>query len=402
METKKRSSRKGAKPKVENYYKILNTRSNATQQTIKAKYIAQVKAFPPETHPEEFQRIRRAYETLRDPVKRREYDMLRKYGGKIEKLMEKAFEFMGEEKWDKAEELFRQALQIAPEDAQVHLGLAYTTFWQGDERTFEEEFQRAVELAPVAEDKVMLFTIKAGLLLDDERPEEALQVLQTVEQQYPQHRQLFHQLSVRVYIELGREDELWAMTRAMLPAPGAENPEDIYLFIHWFNTMIDLEKWQEWSKVQQRLRRFLKSLDGAGKSMVLEAIQNEHDNFYEGGFFRGAEMLVDLMYYLDGKNPQVQERRRQTREMACLEKELLRIRDDQSMFPLISVYAFEWFYEDYLPPEELFLLRESIPPMLLEAIEGMDHEFAAGMVKLRKKYPLIYKRFQDRWDDLGA
>lgn len=50
METKRQSGRRGAKPKVENYYKILDTRSNATQQTIKAKYIAQVKAFPPQQH----------------------------------------------------------------------------------------------------------------------------------------------------------------------------------------------------------------------------------------------------------------------------------------------------------------------------------------------------------------
>jgi len=51
-----------------------------TQALIKQRYIAAVKAFPPETHPEEFQKIRRAYEALREPLKRRENNLMRNYG----------------------------------------------------------------------------------------------------------------------------------------------------------------------------------------------------------------------------------------------------------------------------------------------------------------------------------
>jgi len=47
-------------------------------------------------------------------------------------------------------------------------------------------------------------------------------------------------------------------------------------------------------------------------------------------------------------------------------------------------------------------LRERIPPSLLKAMEKMKDELAGSIVKLRQKYPLIYKRFQDRWDKLGA
>lgn len=66
----KKTNRRKKKQSMENYYKILNTRANASQLTIKKKYIEMVKQYPPETHPEEFQKIRQAYETLRDPVKR--------------------------------------------------------------------------------------------------------------------------------------------------------------------------------------------------------------------------------------------------------------------------------------------------------------------------------------------
>ena len=83
--SRKRNRKKG---KIENLYKILGTRSNIGQGRIKEKYIEKLKQFPPETHPEEFQEIRRAYEILRDVNKRKQYDMRRKYGEKLEKIME--------------------------------------------------------------------------------------------------------------------------------------------------------------------------------------------------------------------------------------------------------------------------------------------------------------------------
>ena len=86
METKKPTRGRSKKPKLENFYKILGVRANATQSAIKQKYIVSVKSLPPETHPEEFQQVRRAYETLRDPLKRRQYDLLRKFGGKFDKI----------------------------------------------------------------------------------------------------------------------------------------------------------------------------------------------------------------------------------------------------------------------------------------------------------------------------
>lgn len=94
MDTPKPARRRSRRPKVENYYKSLGLRANATQEAIKQKYIEMLRLFPPESYPEEFQRIRRAYETLRDPVKRSEYDLMRKYGGRIEKIMEEAYEYV--------------------------------------------------------------------------------------------------------------------------------------------------------------------------------------------------------------------------------------------------------------------------------------------------------------------
>jgi DnaJ-domain-containing protein 1 len=49
---------------------ILGVESNAGDEEIRAAYLSKVKEFPPDRAPAEFERIRDAYETLRDPRKR--------------------------------------------------------------------------------------------------------------------------------------------------------------------------------------------------------------------------------------------------------------------------------------------------------------------------------------------
>ena len=49
---------------------ILGVAANASEKEIRAAYLTKVKEFPPDRAPAEFERIRDAYDTLRDPRKR--------------------------------------------------------------------------------------------------------------------------------------------------------------------------------------------------------------------------------------------------------------------------------------------------------------------------------------------
>jgi DnaJ-domain-containing protein 1 len=48
----------------------LGVATNASEDEIRAAYLAKVKEFPPDRAPEEFEKIRDAYEALRDPRNR--------------------------------------------------------------------------------------------------------------------------------------------------------------------------------------------------------------------------------------------------------------------------------------------------------------------------------------------
>jgi len=54
---------------------VLGVGPDASDEAIRAAYVAKVKEFPPDRNPEEFERVRDAYQTLRDP-RRRMRDLL--------------------------------------------------------------------------------------------------------------------------------------------------------------------------------------------------------------------------------------------------------------------------------------------------------------------------------------
>ncbi len=396
---RKPKRRRIPKAKNENYYKILGIRSNASQEKIKKRYIEKVKAFPPEEYPEEFQHIRRAYETLSNPLKRGEYDVRYKYGGKIDKIMCKAMEYMVIGELDTAAELAQEAAKLAPNNIQIFTFRAHVALLQGDEQTFQEQFQQAEQLMP-EKDRLRVFLVKARMLLGEEYAEEALSVLEKAQSLYPEEKDRLKSLYAEVYQELGRDAERWEILQSMIPTVETQTPEDIYIFADWINAMVNLDKWQEKAKIKTRVRKFLKAInDEEDRFMVLAVLRNEYEEYLKVGRFRVAEMFIDFIYYID-KEPGVREELHETQELMRLENEIDRMQKDQNLFPLVVIHAIELFNEYTTPYNDISYLRNGISGNLLAEFEEMDEEFAAGIIRLKKKYPRIYRCFQEEWDEI--
>src|SRR5437660_1122066 len=65
-----------ANEKTQSFYEVLGVDKTADERSIKKAYFTLVRKYPPETHPEEFKKIREAYEVLSNPVSRKDYDAL--------------------------------------------------------------------------------------------------------------------------------------------------------------------------------------------------------------------------------------------------------------------------------------------------------------------------------------
>ncbi|EKN63142.1 DnaJ domain-containing protein [Schinkia azotoformans] len=403
MDTIKTRKKRRSKPKVENHYKVLGLRSNSRPERIKENYIKLVKEFPPEQHPEEFERIRRAYEVLRDPIKRQEYNLIRKFGGSLEQLAEEANEYMQQENWDKAEALFFDILKVAPDMIGAHMGLAQIYIAKEDLKSFDQQIQLLFESATTEEEKASVLAMKAKMLNDMDYSEEALDVLNLLSEKYPNNTDPYRIIYIQVYQALDREEEAMKLFDLEIAAIEDEEPDYIFLFIEWINTMIYLEKWQLTDKVQKRVRKFLKSITVEDdKLMVTSSLINECENYIEGNHFRAASFYMDLLRFMDPKHPFVIENRANIQELSRVQKEIDRFFEDGELFPLVATQAMTWFYEEMGNEEIVAYHKSMIPIEIWHELEQLDEEFAAGIKRIQKKYPLIYRRYKNDWDKLFA
>lgn len=113
-----------------NFYEVLGVDKNADERAVKKAYFGLVRKFPPETHPEEFKRIREAYEVLSNPQSRQDYDSVNQYdhyGEAVSAQMRAGMEAMDAGDYASAQRAFHEVLRLQP---QLHfardlLGMAY-------------------------------------------------------------------------------------------------------------------------------------------------------------------------------------------------------------------------------------------------------------------------------------
>lgn len=94
-------------------YDILGVKSDSKQEEIKRGYFKAVRKYPPERFPDEFRKIREAYEILSDEESREDYDLSLEGGQGGSKFI-MAYEAMDEERYDEAVKLLKEVLEIAP------------------------------------------------------------------------------------------------------------------------------------------------------------------------------------------------------------------------------------------------------------------------------------------------
>src|SRR6185312_4754179 len=113
-----------------NFYEVLGIDRSADERAIKKAYFALVRKFPPETHPDDFKRIREAYEVLSNPQSRADYDAVNQYdqyGAEVSTHLKAGTEAMEQSAWTRAQS---ELIAVLEQQPQLHfardlLGMAY-------------------------------------------------------------------------------------------------------------------------------------------------------------------------------------------------------------------------------------------------------------------------------------
>jgi tetratricopeptide (TPR) repeat protein len=124
----------------DNFYERLGLESSASTDEIRRAYRSLLRQYPPERAPEEFKRIREAYETLGNPGSRAEYD--ERPDPVIEKWLHTGHQAMKAEDYPLAERYFKQVLLQQPDLSFVRNLLGLCFLYQDEEAKAAAQFER--------------------------------------------------------------------------------------------------------------------------------------------------------------------------------------------------------------------------------------------------------------------
>lgn len=133
---------------MEDYYQILQVNPNADIKEIKNAYVKMIRKFPPEKEPEQFKRIRKAYEVLSDNTTRDEYDAYSQYGEEIELYTNRGNKAYEEDDYKTAIREFKKILLLQPNLLSAKNMLGLSLLMDGQYDAALRQFKELVNKAP--------------------------------------------------------------------------------------------------------------------------------------------------------------------------------------------------------------------------------------------------------------
>ncbi|GGJ87778.1 hypothetical protein GCM10007063_07770 [Lentibacillus kapialis] len=388
----------------QSYYKILGTTANISQRRVKEKYVEAVKKHPPETDPEQFEKIRQAYETLKDPVKRKQYDISRKYGGKIEKMLDQASSYVFKENYKKAAQIYDDVLQLNPDNFAAQTGLMFTSISLNNLDKAYQMLEDSLASSVFEEEEMftpsMVYATFGRMLIEQDYLNEAVEFLEQGLDRFSDDVQKLTEALVVAYM-LTEDDERAVQTAEQnLPTENDQSIDDLDSYIVWIFIILQTDSWSKLSKVQSRFRKYLKNLqDEEEREEAFYVLTAEYEEMYDQRRYRHADVFLDFAKLVTPEFEDIKDELKEIKRLARVEKEFQRLLKDDSIFPMVLYYTVHLYFDDKSHPF-VMEIEEQFTKDIIDEFEEETEYFAAGILKLQKSYPAIYAQFKPEWDDM--
>ena len=130
-------------------YRLLELKEGATAEEVKKAYFRLIRKYPPETHPEDFQRLRAAYEALKDgPPKNEGRITIETHTQLAEYLVESAMDYADAGDYEGACSVLEDALNMEPKNPSIHSLMARYQIYEDHPQVAARHAQIVTELQP--------------------------------------------------------------------------------------------------------------------------------------------------------------------------------------------------------------------------------------------------------------
>ncbi|GIO23779.1 DnaJ domain-containing protein [Oceanobacillus sp. J11TS1] len=427
-----------SKVKQESYYKILGTTANIGQARIEEKYLEALKKHPLETDPEGHAKVQEAYEVLKDPDRRAEYDYIRKHGkskenqskitdsealakkkqadvdiedtqtdkttqnDEAEQYMIAAKEAMDKGDNKEAFEIYKKLNQLIPDSGEVKFKLLKLASLNGDVNEMEKVFSEIIPLTSSDEELQVIYTLKADIYQDNGYLDKAIETYKELLEKFPKQTAMFVPPLANLYANAKQYDKAMHLMEKSIPTEAEDTKTITAFYLFWVNIIITVEKWSALSKVLSKFKKHLKNVsDKVYLKELQEELIQQYMYFHKEALFQEAEIYIGLADFISqNKDDEIKKAHVTTKKQSRLQKEINKLSHDVNAYQLLYYRAYEWFYTGKIAPAKIIAVMNELPFYIRQQLEGDKQSYAAGIYQLKKKYPLIYKSYQDKWDNL--
>ncbi len=374
-------------------YEVLGVSKGASPEAIRRQYLARVREFPPETHPEEFEAIREAYEVLSAP------EPLTEDEGLLSSLVdgdEEMGRLMEAGQWKavlskvKAKpEPYRSMIQSI---AYFHQGR-----WDSHVRARERVLKQVSPASMPVEGVAVVLAQYRALYLDEADPPRAEDALALYDR-YRDIPQLFKRLWMDysdILAALGRREETIALVEPMLPGPDDPyDPDNGELLVIWIAFLESLGKKDLLKRHQSRAVRYWRKANPEQMALFKESAEDLLELSLENQNLQMARDFAEIMSLVDRKDQDAKKRLWDLNEQLAADQELARLNDDPRIFPAVAIDAVNLF-DDLMGWD-----HEGSMELVADTLTSMDERewYVAGVARLKKAYPTLYRLFRDDWE----
>ena len=377
------------------HYDALRVPRDADAETIRASYLALVKEFPPETHPDQFETIRVAYEVLKDPESRRQYDRERFYGASLTTLRDRARALMDRDRIQDAVDVWRQVVDIRPTAADyLSLARGYDALEQ--RTTALAMFDKALEYAEGEAQEVEILIQRAhGAGSSDQQIVEELIAIGDA-YSIEVRRAIANDVFVH-YENMGQASQGIAYYLQLIPRKTYLTADEFHLYLELLSLVQDQAGMEaEFRKILRRAKAAAqRAATGPYRDAIMEDMLRTVEKASDEGInLQLGKAYIQLAQAIQPENQEIPQMLDVAEGETALEFEMARMIARMDLPSDLVMRVFQSYIAEF--DAGLFpggLLNE-LSALARQISEPLDRAEAVETVEMMKKtYPRLYRKY---------
>ncbi|WP_055669223.1 J domain-containing protein [Desnuesiella massiliensis] len=380
---------------MENLYDILEIDLSSDEKEIKKAYVKMVRKYPPEKAPEEFKKIRKAFEILIDPTSRAEYLARLKYGDEIDDLEKNADEAMEYGEYDKAITAYKKILIIEPNMNLIKNKLALAMIYNEQIDEGIEQLKKLVESNP--NDSMYIGNLAYGYKQKND--------LNRAEEHYIRalsidgHDEINLSTLINIYMD---KKEYHKAISYLDNNINSNKTEDFREFIYYYEKIRVYTYENKPEEIKQVIFQMknLMPKDEEINSYVMWRFYTLANSLYKNGMFNLGEIITASTLELYGENPSIINLYDECKELSMLNEEFQRLCSDSRIIEVLKSPIYYYLYRFTMSYEEYEKGFEQMLKEVKENIKSNRKSMIKSVKILKEEYYQLYTLKKDLYDDI--